>query len=103
MTVLEFSELNLPSAEEFRRLWQQADEDYDPLEDLLRLERELALLEAEHELDSAEFFSRYQAGEVGDEIAYVTWAGRYRLYMNLRHAISESLRLVVTVADVPLS
>jgi len=103
MTVFEFSERNKPSAEEFRRLWQQADEDYDPLEDLLRLERELALLEAEHEMDSAEFFSRYQAGEVGDKIAYVTWAGRYRLYLNLKRAISDSLRLVVTVADAPLA
>lgn len=103
MTVFEFSERNMPSAEEFRRLWQQADEEYDPLEELLRLDRELALLEAEHEMDSAEFFSRYQTGEVGDNITYVAWAGRYRLYLNLKHAISDSLRLVVTVADAPLS
>jgi len=54
-------------------------------------------------MDSAEFFSRYQAGEVGDKIAYVTWAGRYRLYLNLKRAISDSLRLVVTVADAPLA
>ncbi len=102
MPAFEFTQENLPSVEEFRRIVQQAEETYDPLEELLRLERELALLEAEFELPSAEFFDRYEAGEMGDELTYVSWAGRYRLYSNLKRAISDSLRTVVTAADNPL-
>ena len=99
MPAFEFTQENLPSAEGFRRIVQQADESYDPLEELLRLERELVLIEAEFELPSAEFFDRYEAGEMGDELVYVSWAGRYRLYSNLKRAISDSLRTVVAVAD----
>ena len=50
------------------------------------------MLEAEHGLTSAEFLTRYQMGEMGDDLAYVSWAGRYRLYLNLKRAISDSLR-----------
>lgn len=103
MSAFEFSQQDLPSAEEFRRLFQEADKSYDPLEDLLRLERELALLEAEHGLGSSEFFDRYQAGEMGDDVATISWAGRFRLYLNLKRAISDSLRLIVTVAEPPLT
>lgn len=102
MPAFEFTKENLPSIEEFRRTIQQADENYDPLEELLRLERELALLETEHELSSTEFFNRYQAGEMGDALEYVSWAGRYRLYSNLKRAISDSLRTVVAFADTTL-
>ncbi|WP_374689349.1 hypothetical protein [Promineifilum sp.] len=102
MPVYQFSQETIPSTAKLHALFRQADETYDPLEELLRLERELAQLEAEHGMSSSEFFKRYQAGEMGDAVEVVTWAGRYRLYLNLKRAISESLRVVVTVAS-PLS
>ena len=39
-----------------------------------RLRAELARLEAGHGLSSAEFFERYQAGEMGDSKAIIRWA-----------------------------
>lgn len=103
MSAFEFTNENLPSSEEFRQLFSRADENEDPLEELLRLERGLAMLEAEHGLTSAEFLTRYQMGEMGDDLAYISWAGRYRLYLNLKRAISDSLRWVVAVSDLSLS
>ena len=39
-----------------------------------RLRAELARLEAQHGMSSAEFFERYQAGTMGDSKAVVRWA-----------------------------
>lgn len=103
MPIYDFHQKTLPSADELNGLFQQADKNYDPLEDLLRLERELAQMEVEYGISSADFYERYQSGEIGDDIGYIAWAGRYRLYMKLKQAISESLRVVVAVADTPLS
>lgn len=102
MPVFEFNQDNMPTGEEFRRILQQAEEDYDPLEELLSMERELARLEQDHGMASAEFFERYQTGELGDEFAYVVWAGTYRLYLRLRKAISESLNLVLAAEVLSL-
>jgi len=101
MPAFEFTDQKIPLFGEVLGLLQEAEAGYDPLEELLRLERELASLEATYGRSSADFFERYQAGEVGDDLAYVTWAGRYRLYLNLKRTISESLRIVMAVADIP--
>lgn len=102
MPTYQFNQETIPSTAKLHALFRQADETYDPLEELLRLERDLARLEAEHGLSSSAFLERYLAGEMGDAVETVAWAGRYRLYLNLKRAISESLQVVVTVAS-PLS
>lgn len=96
MAVFEFNSENLPTADGLRHLLQQADESYDPLAELLRLERDLAQLEADHGMASATFAERYQAGDLGDTLSYVAWAGKYRLYIDLRESISDSLKMVLT-------
>lgn len=95
MPTIEFNQNNQPSVAELRQLLQDAEENYDPIEELLNLERQLAQVEQTHGLTSAEFYRRYQAGEMGDDIAYVAWAGRYRLYLRLKRTISNSLKLVL--------
>jgi hypothetical protein len=88
------------SVEELRQWWQTQDEQYDPVEELLRLERELSRFERAHNLSSAEFFRRYESGEMGDELSFVRWAGRYRLYQSLKRSISESLQLVISQSSI---
>lgn len=88
----------LPDPEEFARQLQEAREQYDPLEELLSLERELMLQEQRHGLSSAEFYARFLAGEGGDSPEAILWVGRYEAYLHLKAAISESLSLVVTSA-----
>lgn len=95
MPILEFEQETMPSPETFIRLLQQMDEKYDPVEELLTLERQLAGLEARHNISSTDFFERYQAGEMGDDAEFISWSGRYKLYLNLKQAISASLQLVV--------
>jgi hypothetical protein len=100
MPALEFSQTNKPSLETLRKWLQQQSEQYDPLEELLRLQQELNQFEQQYNLASDEFIQRYEAGEMGDEIAFVRWAGRYRLYTNLKQAISTSLKLIVPYQPV---
>ena len=89
---------HLPAPEEFARQLQEAREKYDPLEELLSLERELMLQEQHHGLSSAELYARFLAGEGGDSPEVILWVGRYEAYLHLKAAISESLSLVVTAA-----
>jgi hypothetical protein len=96
MPTIEFTQNNQPSVTELRQLLQDAEENYDPIEELLHLERQLAQLEQTHNLTSAEFYRRYQVGELGDDVAFIAWAGRYRLYLQLKQTISNSLKLVLS-------
>jgi len=98
MPSFEFNQENMPSAEELLELLREAEENYDPIEELLNLERELIRNEQKYNMSSETFFRRYQAGEIGDAIEFVSWAGHYRLYRNLKHTISSSLDLVLSVS-----
>jgi hypothetical protein len=99
MPVFEFTQHNMPTGEELRRMLQQAEENYDPLAELLRMERELSRLEDEHGMTSEEFANRYQSGELGDDFHFIIWSGKYRLYLRLREMISNSLAMVIA-ADI---
>lgn len=83
MTQVEYQGESLPTPEEFRRQLSEAREQYDPVETLLAMQRELIELEAKYGMPSAEAYRRYQAGEAGDDIELVWWVGRYRQYLQL--------------------
>ena len=53
-------------------------------------------------MTSAEFYRRYQAGESGDDLDIIVWAGRYRQYLQLKSAISASLNVVIAVPLTPI-
>ena len=95
MPILEFTQQTMPNQTKFRQLLHEINEQHDPVEELLMLERQLLTLEQKYNLASSEFYRQYRAGELGDDIAFVTWAGRYRLYISLKQAISESLKMVL--------
>jgi hypothetical protein len=95
MPIIEFDKENKPSVAELRQLLQDAEENYDPVEELLLLERQLAQLEQAHNMTSAEFYGRYKSGEMGDDAKFVAWVGRYRLFIRLKETISSSLKLVL--------
>jgi hypothetical protein len=95
-TSIEYTGEFLPTPETFAQQLREVSAQYDPVDKLLSLERDMALFEQTHGLTSSEFFRRYQAGTMGDAIEYVRWAGRYKLYQSLKGLISSSLQLVVT-------
>ena len=70
---------NLSAVETLRTVREQAA-DYDPIDKLLQLQRDLLALEQRYDLPSPEFYRRYQAGEMGDDVEIVGWAGRYRVF-----------------------
>jgi hypothetical protein len=41
-------------------------------------------------ISSAEFLHQYQSGQMGDAVEFVGWVGRYKLYLNLKQAISNA-------------
>ncbi len=45
------------------------------------LSRRLADLESKYGYSTIEFYRRYQDGEMGDDDAWLTWAGLYHLYL----------------------
>ena len=85
------------SAADTLRMVRERNAETDPLDRLLQLQRELVALESQHGLASAEMFRRFQAGELGDDVEIVAWVGRYRLFLELREMIADSLNLVVTL------
>ncbi|MBI1878621.1 MAG: hypothetical protein HYR94_10410 [Chloroflexi bacterium] len=95
MPKFQFDHDTMPTPEEFAQLLRDGDEQYDPVEELLSLERELAQFEQKHNISSAEFYHQYQNGQAGDAVEFVSWAGRYKLYLSLKQAISNSLKLVL--------
>jgi len=50
-------------------------------------------------MSSAEFYEKYQRGEMGDEMDFVRWAGRYRLYCAMKEEIEKSLEMVLVVRE----
>jgi len=103
MPSFEFNSETMPTPEEFTRMLREASEQYDPVEELLRLERELVTLERKYDMSSAEFYSQYQSGELGDAMDFIEWAGLYRLHSRLKKLISSSLDVVVTTGSAVIS
>lgn len=101
MTEIEYG-TSRPSTDEFRVMLREAAEQYDPVDKLLELQRELLALEMKHAMTSADFYRRYRAGELGDDLDMIVWAGRYRQYLQLKSAISASLNIVVAAPLTPI-
>ena len=85
------------SAAEIVTAMREQNATYDPLDKLLQLQRDLFRLEEKHNLPSDEFYRRYQAGQMGDDIEIIGWAGRYRLFLELRAMITDGLNQIVSL------
>ena len=95
MPNLEYVNELLPAPDEFRRQLREAGERYDPVDELLSLERDLSEFERRHNLSSAELYSLFTAGKAGDLPEIIEWVGIYEAFLGLKTAISESLKIVV--------
>ena len=82
---------SVPTPEEFRKALREAEVKYDPVDDLLYLQRELLLLEQKYGISSEECYRLFHEGKMGDDADVVWWEGCYRGYTHLRDAISEAL------------
>lgn len=60
---------------------------------LARYERDLQEFEKRYGMDSATFYARFEAGELGDALDFFEWAGLYEL----RQDLLEKLRRIEAV------
>ncbi len=63
-----------------------------PLDALIAITKRLGLNEGKYNIESEEFYYRYQKGEMGDEAQIMEWATDYQDYLNLRREIADRLR-----------
>ncbi len=97
-----FTQETMPTPEEFALLLREGRENYDPVEELLQLEREFVELERKYGMPSDEFHKNYRHGLAGDSVEIIGWAGKYQAYLRLKHAISKSLELVLVQDYIPV-
>jgi hypothetical protein len=54
-----------------------------------RYERDLHEFEKRYSMESATFYRRFEAGELGDAMDFFEWAGLYELYQNIVEKIQR--------------
>ncbi len=91
MTKLTFNQNNLPSSEQFQELLEQSEKRGSIIDDLLWLLRRLVEFEQTYNLSSDVFYARFMRGEMGDDLDFIKWAGRYELYLETRQELDSKL------------
>ena len=81
----------LLSITEFKALLEQTEMRSSTLDYVLRLQRELVAFEDEYSLASDVFYARFMRGEMGDDLPFIKWAGRYELYLEVKQEIEVQL------------
>ena len=85
MPVTTFTAQTMPQSDAaLRETLHIALEKASPLEDFIRLIRDLTQFELQYQMDSPEFFRRFQQGEMGDQIDYMRWANKYEMYQEIK-------------------
>jgi hypothetical protein len=91
MTQLTFTQENLPTLEEFRRLLLEAWLSSNPVDELLELAERLREYEQRYGMSSSDFYERYQRGEMGDEREIMRWAILYGAFIEHRSRVEAAL------------
>jgi hypothetical protein len=95
MPTIRFRDKDWPkSPGEFRRALQEAQYATAPIDDFVQMVRDLTLLEQKHGLSSAEFYERYQRGEMGDEMEFMRWATKFEIYEEMKEDLDKTFSLL---------
>jgi hypothetical protein len=71
---------------------KQRIEYQSPLDALIAITKRLSLYENRQQMTSAEFFDRYNRGELPDDLEMVEWAADYRQFLGLRQDVEQRLQ-----------
>jgi hypothetical protein len=83
---------HLPSHEKFEQDLKEAMAAINPIDDLLELARELREFEQKYGMSSEDFYLRYQAGALGDELQHcLEWAATYRIFLKTKRLLESAL------------
>jgi len=75
------------SGEELKRLLREAAKKSSPVDEFVSVVRELARYEQRYSMESADFYRKFNTGELGDAMDYIRWAAQYRMYQEMRTEI----------------
>ena len=56
-----------------------------------RLLRELVAFEDKYDMASDVFYARFMRGEMGNDLPFIKWAGRYELYLEAKQVVDNRL------------
>ncbi len=90
MPVITFTPQTMPgSSEQLQAILKESLENAAPIEDFVRVVRELTQYEMRHKMDSQTFHERFERGEMGDSIEFMRWANKYEIYQEMRREAGE--------------
>jgi hypothetical protein len=73
---------------------KQRIEHQSPLDALIAITKRLSLYENRQQMTSAEFFDRYNRGELPDDLEMLEWAADYHQFLGLRQDVEQRLQNV---------
>lgn len=99
MPQLIYTQQNMPATgKELREQLNQAWATASPLDDFTTVIKALTEYEIAYQLSSAEFYERFQRGEMGDAMDYIRWANRYEMYLEMRQQLESLFDLLASYA-----
>ncbi len=99
MPIVKFTAQTMPqSGEELVKVLQNTLERTSPLEDFIQVVRDLTHYELQYELESQEFFTRFQRGEMGDRIEFMRWANKFEIYQEMKANMDHLFELLTQYA-----
>lgn len=103
MAIIKLTEKNMPqSGELLKEVLSQELAKTSPLSDFIQIVRDLTTFELKHKLTSQEFFSRFQNGDMDDDIEFIRWANKYEMYQEMKSDM-ENLFDLLTQYALPIS
>lgn len=91
MTTIRMTKDTILSPDEFKALLEQMDGRGSTMSYVFKLMRELVAFEEKYRMASDVFYARFMRGEMGDDMPFIKWAGRYELYLEAKQEIDSQL------------
>jgi hypothetical protein len=82
----------LPSPDEFENTLAQTMANTSPVDDLLALANHLWDFEQKYQMSSADFYEKYQAGSLDDELQHcIEWAATWDFFVKTKRKLEVAL------------
>ena len=92
----------LPSPDEFQKELAQTMANTNPIDDLLELANQLWEYEQKHQMSSADFYEKYQAGSLDDELQHcLEWVTTYDFFLKTKRKVEAALIRAAIQPELP--
>ncbi|MCB0163788.1 MAG: hypothetical protein KDI79_06155 [Anaerolineae bacterium] len=95
MAITKFTEENSPqSGEALKQYLHEKLLNVSPLDDYFQVVKDLTQFELRYNLDSKDFYTRFQQGALGDDIDFMRWATKYEIHQQMKAEMEDLFRLL---------